>query len=1388
MVKVDKQAAGFDEGRPTVADLYGDNPFAQAAKQHWLKEKPSKFRPDALKAEFYDVLEKDGFRFRSLLILENLQFLEKFLWPNFSEDSSNFHIILIALMVNVKRRENLGIWDHISGSPENFSSLFRRILSMCIDYSLSLSIRTHLLTFIVTSFQSLDSSLVRKECAPLVSIGIWHNLSTEEVREARFDKYPQTKKAWRAAKKRYEASDDSTQARLRFERMWLFQMMLDFLNLMWKPVEGDDLKQTLTYCERFIELLTDLESQLPTRRYVNFLVKDLHILTAIKLSPFYADSENGLFRDLYALLAHYVNFSIDDHSGLQLSQQESRQNHNSDLAKLQRTAFKHFKDKLTILALANYGSIGQRDELATHLTELDDEEVARLCQLLGLRTNYPRNVAVPVDRVFLTEALLAVHERRKTFQEQAKELPVLPNQNTLFESSLLRNEYYDGSRPLAIPKLNLQYLTVGDFLWRSFILYRCEAFFAIRRDIEDSLHRLQPKLQYPSMQTQFHGFSKMALLISRPSILETAPPRVGEEKPAYVRAEISIDLSRLSDEVRRDWETLRQDDVVFLLAVKGIDEGDKMITNGGSEKLSTAEKFGIKCLRAAEVMQVLDQDGRQLRSGEGQVRRSGGRCRLHVKLDTEMYRIDADHIKAGKPDVYDSINVLIKRKGRENNFKPVLESIQELTQADIPMPLWLQEVFLGYGDPAGANYTNLPNRPKTLDFRDTFVDWQHLLESFPGMNLQPKEGTKEGCSPPYVLSDKPSQEQSRPVAKKRRREIMETVENDAIEVSTYKLPNMGPYPVDKPRTNHIKFTPAQVEAIRSGTNPGLTVIVGPPGTGKTDVATQIISNLYHNFPTQRTLLIAHSNQALNQLFEKITALNIDERHLLRLGHGEEDLKTDTNYSKQGRVESFMDNRVRLLAEVDRLALCMGAPGAHGDSCETAGYFNLVYILPAWEKFQEDISSDDITSERIYEAFPFHSYFSNAPEKMFPDNATAEEMIEIAEGGYRHISRLFSELEEIRPFELLRTARDRQNYLLTKEARIVAMTSTHAAMKRGDIVKLGFHYDNVVMEEAAQITEVETFIPLALQAPRDGELPLQRVVLCGDHYQNSPIVQNIAFRQYANLEQSLFARLVRLGVPTVNLDQQGRARPSIAQLYNWRYGNLGNLPLLDQEPEYQTANAGFQHEFQFINVEDYKGQGEQEPVPHFIQNLGEAEYAVAVYQYMRLLGYPAEKITILTTYVGQRALIRDVLNRRCARSPLFGLPAALTTVDKYQGEQNDYVILSLVRTKRVGYLRDIRRMTVALSRARLGLYILGRRQVFESCYELSEAFNRLLENKSDKLQLVTGEMWPATRKPGEDVEAAEMSNVEHIGQYVYEMTTTKIESMKAARGGIINGKL
>ncbi|KAI1417713.1 P-loop containing nucleoside triphosphate hydrolase protein [Hypoxylon sp. FL1857] len=1389
-LKSDAKSKSRDtEPRPTIADLEGESEFAQLARQHWLKTTKRatrvKVKNEVLKRDIWDVLEKNDFPYKSLLVLEGLQTLESYLWPGYSEDSSNFHVLLIALITNVKARERLETWSIFEDRPAEFSSLFTRILSMNLDQTLSLTIRTHLLCFTIYAFQSLDWASVRKECAPLVSIGIWHNLSTESKRESKLSQNNQLRKAWKAAAKRYESADDATKARLRFERAWLYTLTLDFLRLLYDEKRK---AEHVLYCERFVEFVSDLLSQLPTRRYVNTLLQDLHILPALRLSPMFSDEDNGLLRDQYSLLSHYVHFTIDDQTGVQHSRTEAYDKHCAELAKLQRVALRHFEDKLKVLALSNYGSIDKRSELENLLEALTDEETKRLATLLELRTEYPESVKVPIDRPFLTEVLLSTFEKRKTFQEVARDMSILPTEDSLFDQGLLRTDDYDGSKPLALPKLRLQYLSVGDFLWRALVLYRCEAFYGIRKDIGDALRRLRPESRRPG-ETTFAGFSRMALPISRPSILEVVPALVGDDKPSVVNAEISLDVRRLADNVRREWDSLRPDDVVFLVAVDA--SVSKAISNGSNPTISEAQKLGLISVRSAEISQIMDDKGKSIRDPAAYFNghnRSPTR-KVQLRLDPKTYKEDTDRTSRGKPDVYERINLIIRRSGRENNFKPVLESIRSLCLSEVPLASWLHENFLGYGDPAGATYKHLPNRIAKLDFRDTFLDWQHLVASLPGKTIEPGDDVTASFGPPYVLEsvDKPPEEKTVKPSKKRRRDAEPALiaEVETYKVSTYKPPNTGPYPVDAPKLNNIRFTPAQIDAIISATQPGLTVIVGPPGTGKTDVATQIINNIYHNFPEQRTLLIAHSNQALNQLFAKIVALDIDERHLLRLGHGEEDLDTDGSFSKHGRVESFLEIRDRYLQEVNRLAASIGAPGAHGNSAETAGYFNSVYIQPAWAKFTEVAKADGSSAADIIEAFPFHNYFSDAPQPLFPPGSDRETVLDIANGCYHHISKIFSELEDVLPFEILRRDRDKANYLLTNEARIIAMTSTHAAMRRTEIASLGFHYDNVVMEEAAQITEVESFIPLAMQKPQNGQMALQRVVLCGDHYQNSPVIQSLAFRHYANLEQSLFSRFVRLGIPVITLDQQGRARPSIAALYQWRYPNLGNLPHVETLKEFQTANAGFKYDYQFINVPDYKGRGEVEPTPHFIQNLGEAEYAVAIYQYMRLLGYPASKISILATYAGQRALIKDVLSHRCAKNVIFGLPKIVTTVDKYQGEQNDYIILSLTRTSRVGYLRDIRRLTVALSRARLGLYILGRREIFEACYELRPAFQLLLQ-RPDKLTLATGEMWPSERiqaeedgiaVPGEAV----MEGVEHLGQFVYEMTTTKIKQLRAERG-------
>lgn len=101
---------------------------------------------------------------------------------------------------------------------------------------------------------------------------------------------------------------------------------------------------------------------------------------------------------------------------------------------------------------------------------------------------------------------------------------------------------------------------------------------------------------------------------------------------------------------------------------------------------------------------------------------------------------------------YKSFNVLLRRRPEANNFKAVLETIRGLMNTKSIVPQWLHEVLLGYGEPDSAAWYRMPaaNRAASLDFTDTFLDWPHVVESFPNSSVvaAADEKAAEGDAPP----------------------------------------------------------------------------------------------------------------------------------------------------------------------------------------------------------------------------------------------------------------------------------------------------------------------------------------------------------------------------------------------------------------------------------------------------------------------------------------------------------------------------------------------------------------------------------------------------------------------------------------------------------------
>ena len=264
-----------------------------------------------------------------------------------------------------------------------------------------------------------------------------------------------------------------------------------------------------------------------------------------------------------------------------------------------------------------------------------------------------------------------------------------------------------------------------------------------------------------------------------------------------------------------------------------------------------------------------------------------------------------------------------------------------------------------------------------------------------------------------------------------------------------------------------------------------------------------------------------------------------------------------------------------------------------------------------------------------------------------------------------------------------------NALTLANANVVGMTTTGAA-KHSYILKT-INPKIVIVEEAAEVLESHIITSLCSS--------VQQLILIGDHKQLQPKITYFDLEKTYNLHVSLFERLAMNGLPIATLEVQHRMRPEIASIVgNHIYERLHNH---ESVLNYEFIKGVSKNLFFVSHNYPEKKNPVGDQRSH--ANMFEADYIVALTRYFLKQGYDQSEITILTMYRGQLFEIRQKMRK----DEFDGVRVA--AVDDFQGEENDIIILSLVRSNdegKIGFLKVENRVCVSLSRAKKGMFVIG----------------------------------------------------------------------------------
>lgn len=275
---------------------------------------------------------------------------------------------------------------------------------------------------------------------------------------------------------------------------------------------------------------------------------------------------------------------------------------------------------------------------------------------------------------------------------------------------------------------------------------------------------------------------------------------------------------------------------------------------------------------------------------------------------------------------------------------------------------------------------------------------------------------------------------------------------------------------------------------------------------------------------------------------------------------------------------------------------------------------------------------------------------------------------------------------------------RINAQLFGEARVVACTLVGSANR----LLQGMKFGTLFIDEAAQALEAACWIPIR---------KVSRVVLAGDYCQLPPTVKSMAAKR-AGLDKTLMERIVENKPEVVTLlRMQYRMNDQIMHFSSeWFYhGQVESAP--------SVSNRGildYDLPIMWVDTSDIDAREEFVGETFGRINKTEAELTLAVLQHyfekigrQRILDEQVD-VGIISPYRAQVQYLRQLIRKREFFKPYRHL-ISVNTVDGFQGQERDVILISLVRANddgQIGFLSDLRRMNVAITRARMKLIILG----------------------------------------------------------------------------------